>query len=119
MSFSTARMAVGMDAAAALITQVAWSENGSSESANVVPTACTVKAATVANPSVIANNGALESAAATADCTITHFAFKSSTTNQTTWNQLSQAAVLLTGGKITAADGALTENWHQTTAPPA
>lgn len=120
MSLTTARLAAALDTGLTSVNQVAWSENGTSESSNLAATTVTLKSATVANPSVKSNNGALESAAASADCTITHFAFKNSSTGlQTTWNQLSQAAVLLAGGKITAADGSLSENLHQTTAPPA
>ena len=118
MSFTTANMATGMDAAAAAVTHIAWSENGSTESGNVAPTAVTLKAATNANPSVVANNGSLESAPASSGCTITHWAFKSATALQTTWNELPDAAVLLAGGKITVADGALKEAWYQTTSAP-
>ena len=119
MSFNTTRMAAGMNAAAATITHVAWSENGTTESTNLARTAVTMKTATTANPSVVSNNGALESAAATGDCTISHFAFHDGTGTVTTWVALSSPAALLTGGKITAADGALAENWHQTTSAPA
>jgi hypothetical protein len=119
MSFNTARMKAGMDTAAATITHVAWSADGSTETGSLARTAVTVKAATTANPSVIANDGALESAEASADVTITHFAFHDGTGIVTTWNELDAPAVLLTGGKVIAADGALTENWHQTTSAPA
>lgn len=118
MAFNTTRMAAGMDAAAATITHVAWSENGSSESSNVARTAVSVTSATTANPSVIANDDDIESAEASGACTITHFAFHDGTGPVTTWNELDDPVVLLEGGKITAAAGELTENWHQTTSAP-
>lgn len=119
MSWTTSRIAAGHDTMGANVTHVAWSENGSSESANVAPTAVTLKAATNDDPSVVANDGALESAAASSGCTITHWAFKDATTLQTTWNELDDPVVLLAGGKITVADGALKENIDQTTGAPA
>jgi hypothetical protein len=79
-----------------------------------------LKAATDANPSVKSNNGALESAAAAEGVTITHWAFASNDTPTllTTWNALADDAVLLAGGKLTIADGALSERLHQTTTAP-
>jgi hypothetical protein len=122
MSFVPARMKVGMNAAAAAITHVIWSEDGIAPSANVPPTATAIKDATEANPSVIANDGALESAPAEANCVITHFAFAQvegeTVTPQTTWNELELPAGLNVGGKITVTDGYLSENWHQTSQPP-
>jgi hypothetical protein len=125
MSLTTARMAAALDTGLTAATHIAWSETGSGQSANVAPTALTgdpkLKAATTANPSVKSNNGAHESAAASSGCTITHWAFASDDTPTlvTTWNALDDDAVLLAGGKITVADGALKENLHQTTSAPA
>jgi hypothetical protein len=118
MAFITSRLKAGADAAAALITHVQWSENGSSESANLARTAVTVKAATTANPSVVANDGAIESAAASGAATITHFAFAADATIQTTWNPLAASRTLGIGDKIAAEDGVLKENFSQATSAP-
>lgn len=118
MALTTARMKAALDAGLSEVTHVQWSENGSSESANVARTATTLKAATTANPSVMSNDGALESAAAGAGCTITHFGFSAAATLKTTWIALDAPAVLLTGGKITVADGALQEKLYQATVAP-
>jgi|GEM_PF-6024294 len=119
MSLTTARMAAALDSGLSACTHVAWSEDGSTESANVAKTAVTLGAATNANPSVKSNSASLESAGASSGCTITHFAFSDGTNNLTTWNQLDTAIPLVAGGKITVAAGALKENLHQTTSPPA
>lgn len=123
MSLTTDRMAVALDEGLDDVTHVVWSENGSSQSDKVAPTAVTLKSATDANPSVKANDGALESDGATEGVTITHFAFANidgeTVTLRTTWNELDEPAVLLAEGKITVADGALAENLHQTSGPPA
>jgi hypothetical protein len=118
MSFTDARKKAGMDAAATGITHVQWSANGSSETASLARTACTVKAATTANPSVVASSGALESAACSDDVTVTHFAFAADGTLMTSWNALDSSAVLTSGGKISVADGALKENWYNASAAP-
>lgn len=123
MSFIPARAAVGLDEAAALVTHVFWSEDGSNVSSKVAGTAVTLKAATVANPSIVVNDGALESAEASDAGTFTHFAFGHlddvTPVLDTTWVELDDPAVLLEGGKITVADGALKEHWHATLAAPA
>ena len=119
MSWTTTRIAAGHDVMATNVTHVIWSENGSSESANVAGTAVTLKSATNADPSVVSNDGALESAAASSGCTITHWGFAATSTLQTTWNEFDDPVVLLAGGKITVADGALKENIDQTTSAPA
>jgi hypothetical protein len=119
MALIAANLAAALDEGLVNVTHVLWSENGSSESANVARTAVTLKSATSANPSVKSNDGALESAAASSGCTITHFAFGATATPQTTWIELDSPAVLLAGGKITVADGALAEKLYQATAAPA
>lgn len=119
MAWITARLAAANDTAGTNVTHVQWSENGSSESANLARTAATLKSATNANPSVISNNGALETAAASGAATITHFAFAADATLQTTWIALDSERTLAEGDKLTAADGALKENLYQWTAAPA
>jgi len=122
MSWTTARLAAAGDEAGALVTHVVWSANGSTQSAVVAPTAVTLKSGTTANPSVIANDGALESAAASDAVTISHWAFAyfddPDYSLQTTWNALTSSAALLSGGKLTVVDGGLTENIHQTASAP-
>ena len=119
MAWTTARLKAAQDAAGTGVTHVQWSENGSSESSNLARTSVTLKAATTANPSVIANDGALESAAASGGATITHFAFAADATLYTTWIPLATSRTLGVGDKITAEDGALKENLHQATSAPA
>jgi hypothetical protein len=120
MSLITSRLATALDAGVASLVRVVWSEDGATISSNVAPTTMTLSSATTANPSVVANSGALESAEASGPCTITHFAFAQSdgTTLGTTWNELDSPAVLLGGGKITVAIGALKEELHQATEAP-
>jgi len=124
MSLTTARMAAALDTGLTAATHISWSANGSSATAHVAATSMTgspkLKAATDANPSVKSNNGALESAAAAEGVTITHWAFASDDAHTlvTTWNALADDAVLLAGGKLTIADGALSERLHQTTTAP-
>ena len=118
MSFTNARKKAGMDTAATGLSHVQWSANGSSETGSLARTAVTFKAATEANPSVIATSGAIESAACSADVTVTHFAFADDGTLFTSWNELDSSAALTSGGKISVADGALKENWYNATAAP-
>lgn len=123
MSLIPARLAAGLDEGLDNVTHVFWSANGSSVTAHVDPTAVTLKSATTANPSVKSNDGSLESAAAAEAVTVTHYAFgyldDTTPVLQTTWVELDDAAVLLQGGKLTVADGALSERLHQTDGPPA
>ena len=125
MSWTTARLAAAGNAAATNVTHVAWSENGSTEAhAKIARTAVTLKSATVANPSVVANNGALTSAGAASGGTASHWAFAASGVGgtadlQTTWVALTNSQVFSTGGKLTVADGELSERIHQTTSAPA
>ena len=118
MAFIASRLKAGADAAAALITHVQWSANGSTETASLARTSVTMKAATTADPSVVANDGAIESAGASAGVTVTHFAFAADGTVQTTWIPLESSRTLAIGDKISAADGALKENIAGATAAP-
>lgn len=122
MALTTARMAAALDEALKNVTHVFWSANGSSVSASVAATAVTLNSATTANPSVVSNDGALESAEASDPVTITHFAFgyldDVTPVLETTWNELDSPAVLLAGGKITVADEALKEQLYQATEAP-
>ena len=95
MPLTAARAAAGMDTALTGTTHVQWSENGTSQSSNVAGTALPgtpkLSAATSANPSVKANNGALTSAGASAGCTIGYWAFAEGATGgtlDTGWNPL-------------------------------
>lgn len=122
MALTTARMAAALDEALKNVTHVFWSSNGSTVSSSVAATAVTLNSATTANPSVVSNDGALESAEATDAVTITHFAFgyfdDVTPVLETTWNELDSPAVLLAGGKITVADEALKEQLYQATEAP-
>lgn len=113
MALSTARMAVALDSGLSGVTHVWWSENGSSETAKVAKTSVTLKSATVANPSVKSNNGALSSAQASSSGTISHFGFGTSSTLYTSWVQLTNSVVLAQNGTISVADGALAERLTQ------
>lgn len=110
--FNNAESAAALDLVVtnARYTHIGWSENGSTESAKVARTAVTWKAATSADPSVKANDGALESAAASGAATISHWAgFSAGTegTQRIDWTALDTAVPLIIGGKIEVADGAL------------
>ncbi len=91
---------------------IAWSENGTSESAAVTRTpigATGWAAATAAQPSVKANANALTSAAATAGATISHWAIYSALTAGTQrydWTALTSSRTLGVGDKISVAVGA-------------
>lgn len=92
---------------------IAWSENGSSESANLARTAIGATgwaAATAAQPSVKANANALTSAAASGGATITHWAVYSavsSGTQRTDWTALAASRTLIAGDTVSVAAGAL------------
>lgn len=91
---------------------IAYSANGTSESAAVARTAIGATgwaSATNATPSVKANNAALTSAAATAGATITHFAFFDATTGgnqKTDWQPLSSSRTVAVGDTLQWAIGA-------------
>jgi hypothetical protein len=110
--FNNAESAAALDLVVTNIryTHIGWSDDGATESEDVARTAVTWKAATSADPSVKANDGALESAAASGACTITHWAAFSAGTEGTQridWTALDTAVPLIIGGKIEVADGAL------------
>lgn len=92
---------------------IAYSENGSSETSNLARTSIGTWAAgtNVSGTGTKANAGALESAAATGNATITHFAvFSASTsgTQKTDWTALTGGSkALTTGDKLSIASGAL------------
>lgn len=91
---------------------IAYSANGTSETANLARTAIGATgwaAATNADPSVKANNAVLTSAAATGAVTVSHFAiFTASTagTQRTDWQALGASKVLASGDKVEWAIGA-------------
>lgn len=92
---------------------IAYSENGTSETAVLARTAVGATgwaAATVADPSVKANGVALTSAPASGGGTISHFAiFTASTagTQRTDWTALSSSKVLATSDTVSWAIAAL------------
>jgi hypothetical protein len=118
MAWINARLAAANDAAGTNVTHVQWSANGSSETGSLARTAVTLGAATSAHPSVIANSGAIESAAASADVTITHFAFAADGTVQTEWTALAASRALTTGDKLSAAAGALKVSLYRSATAP-
>lgn len=90
---------------------IAYSENGSTESANLARTAIGAwDAATAATPSVRSNTNALLSAGASSGATITHFSvFSASTagTQRIDWTALGTARTLAAGEKLSWEAGAL------------
>lgn len=92
---------------------IAYSANGTSETASLARTAVGATgwaAATVADPSVKANGTALTSAAATGAVTVTHFAIFSASTGGTQrvdWTALASSRTLAIGDTLTWAVGAL------------
>lgn len=92
---------------------VAYSENGSTESANLARTDLTAtgwSAATAATPSVKSNANTVQSAAASGAATITHFAVfdaASAGNQKTDWQALSTSRTLASGDKVEWAAGAL------------
>lgn len=92
---------------------IAYSTNGTSESANLARTAIGAtgwRAATSADPSVKDNGNALTSAAATgALAPLTHFAIYSAVTagtQRTDWQALNTSKTLAIGDQVTWAVGA-------------
>ena len=92
---------------------VAYSTNGTSETANLGRTAIGATgwaAATSADPSVKANANALTSPAASGAAVVTHFAIYSAATNgtqRTDWTALAASRTLATGDQLTHAAGAI------------
>lgn len=92
---------------------IAYSANGSSESASLARTAIGATgwaAATAADPSVKANANALTSATATGAVTVTHFAVYSASTagtQRTEWQAVTSSKTLAIGDTVTWAIGAL------------
>lgn len=123
MSFTAANLAAGNNAAAANITHVFFSTDGVAVTAHIAPLAVTLKTATSANPSVVSNDGALESAGAAEGVTLTHWAFghldETTPVLDTTWiPRTGGSLVVPQGEKVRVADGALTENLYQATSAP-
>jgi hypothetical protein len=91
---------------------IAYSANGTSETASLARTAIGATgwaAATAATPSVKANNALLTSAAASGGVTVTHFCIYSASTagtQKTDWQVLTASQTLTTGGKLEWAIGA-------------
>lgn len=90
---------------------VAYSANGTSETASLARTAIGATgwaAATAATPSVKANANALTSPAASGAVTVTHFAIYSASTSgtqRTDWQALASSRTLATGDQLTHAIG--------------
>lgn len=88
---------------------IAWSANGTSETASLARTAIGATgwaAATAADPSVKANAVALTSAGASGAVTVTHFAiYNASTagTQRTDWTALAASKTLAIGDQLTMA----------------
>lgn len=96
-----------LDLALADTDKIAWSENGSTESANLAQTAITAWAA--ASGGSKSNSGEVETAGATGAATITSFAIFASdgTTQKTDWTNLDAQKTLATGDKLEIATGNL------------
>ena len=109
--FTNAYSATVLDAQLASGDYIAWSTNGSSETANLARTAIGGWAsATNADPSSKSNSGALQSAAASGAATVTHFAIYSASTagtQKTDWTALSSSRTLATGDKLDIAANAI------------
>lgn len=113
--FTTAYSRTVLDAQLVNSDYIAWSENGSSESANLARTAIADlgnwAAATNADPAVRANTSAGLTAACSGDAkTISHFAVFSADvggTQKTDWTALTSPRTLSTGDKLSIAAGAI------------
>jgi hypothetical protein len=92
---------------------IAYSANGSSETASLARTAIGATgwaAASAADPSVKQNQNALTSATATGAVTVTHFAVYSAVTagrQRTDWQAVTSSKTLAIGDTVTWAAGAL------------
>ena len=122
MSWITARLAAAGDTAAANVTKVVWYKGTAGNevvATEVAATAVTLASATNANPSVVANAGALESEGASGAVDITAWAFADAAdAAQTTINRFPTEVPLVEGGKVTVEAGALKVNMHQATSAP-
>lgn len=93
---------------------IAYSANGTSETASLARTAVGATgwaAATAADPSVKANANALTSAAATGAVTVSHacvYSASTAGTQRTDWQALGTAKTLATGDQVSFAAGAFT-----------
>lgn len=108
--FTTAFSRTTLDSAIVNGDHVRWSENGSSASANLAGTAIAAwDASTNADPAVRQNTGAVDTAAASAGCTITHYSVWDSTetTQKTDWTALDSSRTLVLGDKLSLAAGAI------------
>jgi len=116
-------MKIAQDEALKTTTHVQWSSDGLAESGSLARTALAgdpkLNAGSTANPSVVSNNGAFETAAASAAVDITHFAFAADAALTTTWIALDETVPLLEGGKISVADTVLAVDMYQATDAPA
>lgn len=110
--FTTAFSRTTLDAAIVDADYIAWSANGSSETANLARTAATGwDASTDADPCVRSNTGALLTAAASDAVTVSHFAIYSAAvagTQKTDWTALTGGSrALVAGDKLSIAAGAI------------
>lgn len=101
-----------LDAAIEDTDYIAWSANGSSETANLARTAVVGwDASTNADPAVRDNTSALLSAAASDTVTVSHFAIYSAATEgtqKTDWTALTGGSrALVAGDKLSIAAGAI------------
>ena len=107
---TTAFSMTTLDAAIVATDVVAWSENGTTESAVLAATAIAAwDASTNADPAVRSNTSAVDSAAASGGCTISHFAVYNSgkTVQKTDWTALTASRTLVTGDKLSVAANAI------------
>lgn len=90
---------------------IAYSANGTSETASLARTAVGAwSSASAAQPSVKQNSGALTSAGASGSVTVTHYAIFSASsggTQKTDWTALASSKSLGTGDTVSWAVGAL------------
>jgi hypothetical protein len=110
--FTTAFSRTTLDTAIANTDYIAWSANGSSETANLARTAATAwTASTDADPCLRKNTGALLSAAAGDTVTVSHFAVYSAAadgTQKTDWTALTGGSrALVAGDKLSIAADAI------------
>lgn len=105
-----ARQQVVLDTEFAAGDYIAWSANGTSETASLARTAVVAwTSASAATPSVKQNSGALTSAAASADVLVTHWAVFSAASagiQRIDWTPLTESKDLDAGDQITLAAGA-------------
>jgi hypothetical protein len=109
--FTTAFSRTTLDAAILTTDYIAYSANGSSETANMARTAVAAwNAASDADPAIRDNTNALESAGASGNVSVSHWAIYSAETNgtqKTDWTAFTGGTrALVTGDKVTWAAGA-------------